>query len=177
MVEDELWGAWKRLARLFPVWRMPYEWMTAPSIWTMFGVDFLSGLRRNRSSRQAFDVLAPLGALELRQLRALAELNHRRQDAVSRWFAIGFVTLPASAALTLSQLAPQALQEVAAWDGFASWYLMLAYAAAVVGYYLMCAWRARQLLTIVEMHCIGRGVVAENGGDAGEDPLQEPIGA
>lgn len=177
MDEEELWACWKRLVRLLPVWRMPFEWFTSPSVWTLFGVDFLSGLRRNRSSRKIFEVLGQLPPAELRRIHALADLNHRRQDVVSRWFAVGSVTLPASAALTLSELSPQTLRAVADWDGFARWYLMLAYVGAAVGYYLMCAWRARQLLTLVEMHCIDRGAWTSGDGGAGEEPFQEPMGA
>jgi hypothetical protein len=175
--EEVLWATWKRLVRLLPVWRMPYEFFASPSIWSLFGVDFLSGLRRNRSSKLIFEVLAPLAAGDLRRVLGLAEINHRRQDIVSRWTAVAFVTLPASAVLTASQLSPETVQAVADLEGFARWYLMLAYVGVAVVYYQMCAWRARQLLTLIQMHCIDRGV-AERGADGeAEEPFKEPMGA
>lgn len=177
MTQDELWKTWKRLVRLLPMWRMPIEWVASPSMWTLMGVDFLSGLRLNRSSRRIFEILAALSPLDLRRIRALAELNHRRQDVVSRWFAIGFVTLPATAALTLSELSPETLRLIASHDGATSWYWMFAYAGVVVAVYLMSAWRARQLLTLIEMHCIDRGVLASENAESGEDPVQGPLGA
>ena len=107
---------------------------------------------------------------------ALALLNHRRHEAISRWFAIAFVTLPASAALTLSELSPQTLKVIAEAEGPVRWYLMLGYGAAVVALYLMFAWRARQLLTLVELWLIQCGLELRDEGAPEELTLEGPIG-
>ncbi|MDZ4371603.1 MAG: hypothetical protein U1C74_09315 [Phenylobacterium sp.] len=159
-----------------PVRAMPIEWFFSPSMWSLFGADFLSGLRRNRSSKKVFDVLRPLSASELRRLHGLALLNHRRHEAVSRGFAIAFLTLPASAALTLSELSPATLQRIASVEGPGRWYLMLGYAAAVVALYMMFAWRARQLLTLIEMWLIQTGLDVRDGAMEEDAPISPPMG-
>ncbi|MBL8770503.1 MAG: hypothetical protein JNK30_03905 [Phenylobacterium sp.] len=174
--EDILWPTWRRLIRALPVSRMPWEWITSPSMWRLFGADFLTGLLRNRTTRSVFAVLEPLSPGDLRRIHALALVNHRRHEAVSRWFAIGFVTLPASAALTLSELAPDTLRAIAAAEGPARWYFWMAYAAVAVALYLMFAWRARQLLTLVELMLIQRGVDLRDDAAADESPIETPIG-
>jgi hypothetical protein len=174
--EDQLWSTWKRLVKALPVHRMPIEWLISPSMWRLFGADFLTGLLHNRTTRTVFAILAPVAPRDLRRLHALALVNHRRHEAVSRWFAIAFVTLPASAALTLSELSPQTLRAIADAEGPARWYFMLAYGAVVVALYLMFAWRARQLLTLIELWLIQRGVELRDEGTSDESPLEAPIG-
>lgn len=176
-VQDLLWPTWKRLVKALPVVLMPLEWFTAPSTWKLFGVDFLSPLLENRTTKAAFAVLRPLSPRDLRRIHALAMVNHRRHEAVSRWFAIGFITLPVSAALMLSELSPATLKVVAEAEGAVRWYLMLAYGAAAVALHLMFAWRARQLLTVIELWLIQRGVDLRDDGGSDESPLEGPIGA
>lgn len=174
--EDLLWPTWKRLVKAMPVIRMPLEWFIAPSTWRLFGADFLSGLLANRTTKAVFAILGPLSARDLRRLHALALVNHRRQEAISRWFAIGFVTLPVSTALMLSELSPETLKAIAAAEGMARWYFMLGYGAAAVALYLMFAWRARQLLTLIELWLIQRGLDLRDEGAADDRPLEGPIG-
>ena len=174
--EDVLWPTWKRLVKALPVIRMPLEWFTSPSMWKLFGVDFLSALLENRTTKAAFAILEPLSARDLRRIHALALVNHRRHEAVSRWFAIGFVTLPVSAALMLSELSPETLKAVAEAEGLVRWYLWLLYGAAAVALYLMFAWRARQLLTLTELWLIQRGVDLRDDGPDNESPVEGPIG-
>ncbi len=178
MSADEVWAVWRRLLAQLPMWRMPQEWFFSPSIYTLVRLDMVSGLLRNRSTRRILEVLAPLAPVELRRIHALAALNNRRHEVISRWMALGFVTLPASAALTLSELAPAALASVTASRGLATWYFVLGYAGAVVACYLLLAWRARQLLTIVELAFIRRGVSLQgDDGGAPSEPIAQPLGA
>jgi hypothetical protein len=177
MSADEIWALWRGLLRRLPMWRMPWEWLFSPSIWTMTGLDLVSGLLRNGSTKAIFALLAPLPPAELRRIHALAALNHRRHEAVSRWMALAFVTVPTSAALALSQIAPETLRAVTASRGLTSWYFVLGYIGAGVTFYLLAAWRARQLLTIIELALIRRGVPAPGEEAAAEDPLQAPLGA
>jgi hypothetical protein len=170
--DDPIWLVWRRVVRALPVVRMPIEWLASPSMWRLFGLDYLSGLLKNRNTADVFAVLEPLGERELRRVYALAHLNHRRHEAVSRGFAVGFLTIPASAALTLSELSPQTLRAIATAEGLARWYMMLAYAAVVVSLYMMFAWRARQLLTVIELWLIHRGIDPRS--DAPEPGELEP---
>jgi hypothetical protein len=45
-----------------------------------------------------------------------------------------------------------------------------------VGLYMMFAWRARQLLTVVELWLIQRGVDLRDEGAPDESPVETPIG-
>jgi hypothetical protein len=137
----------------------------------------ISGLLANGTTKKVFAILEPLGAPDMKRLHAVAHLNHRRLEAISRWMAIAFLTVPASAALTLSELSPATLKAIAGAEGVTRWYLNLAYAAAVVGLYLLWAWRARQLLMVVELYLIQRGVGIGEASDAADSPLEPPIGA
>lgn len=178
LTPDELWAVWRRVVRAAPWVRMPLEWFISPTFWSLFGVDFVTGLTKDRVARRLFAVLEPLPPFELRRIHALAALNHRRHEVISRWFAIGFVTLPASAALILSELSPETLAWIAGQRGWAQWQLMLGYIAVIVALYLMWAWRARQLLALVEVWLILRGVLAHEAHDqTHEDPLSPPLGA
>ena len=109
---DALWALWRRIVAVLPLYMMPIDSMFAPSAWTLAGVDYVSGLRRNRSTGRILALLAPLSPTDLRRIHLLAQLNHRRHEVVSRWIAIAFVTLPVSGALALSQLAPDLLRRI-----------------------------------------------------------------
>ena len=154
---EALWAVWRRVVAVLPLIKMPIDAVFAPSAHSLMGVDYVSGLRRNRSTRRIFDLLAPLAADDLRRVHHIAQINHRRHEVISRWTAIGVVTLPISAALALSELAPELLQRITR-----EWLdLSLTSVALVLGivfYYLMAAWRARQVATIVELAFIERAV-------------------
>lgn len=169
---DELWALWRRIVGVLPLITMPLDSMFAPSAMSLAGVDYVSGLRRNRSTRRIFDLLAPLSVADLRRIHTLAQLNHRRQEMVSRWTAIGFVTLPVSGAVALSELAPEVLERIKSeWLNLSLSGLVAI--AAVVVIYLAAAWRARQVATVIELAFIERGVPLDPGaGEADAEPPQ-----
>lgn len=162
-----LWGVWRSVTRELPVWTMPRDSLFAPSVWGMVGVDYISSLRRNRSTQKIRDLLEPVGDHDLRRVRALGQTNHRRHEAVSRWVAIGFVTLPVSALLALSQLLPEGTDLMSlkpVRNGFAT-FLFLSLA---VLFHLAAAWRARQVATVLDILLIERGLLPD--GDDAHDP-------
>lgn len=170
---DGIWAVWRRVALALSARGLLWDTFFSRSVWTQWGVDHVSGLRANRSSRRVFEILAPLSAGDLRRLHLIAAINHRRLEAISRWVAIGFVTVPASTALALSELAPGFLARLR-FD--ARDWVLIGLTGLVVIYYLMTAWRARQVVTVVEFAFIERGASLVAGEDAFEDPLQPPLG-
>ena len=154
---DELWALWRRLIAVLPLIKMPIDSVLAPSAWTMVGVDYVSGLRRNRSTRRIFDMLTPLSPADLRRIHLLAQVNHRRHEAVSRWTAIAFVTLPVSVALALSELAPDLLRRIQTEFLDLSLTTLVVIGAMVV-LYLIAAWRARQIANVIELAFVELGV-------------------
>ena len=175
VLQDPIWATWRLATRAMPMLGMLKETFVAPSTWGMFGVDYISGLRRNPSSQRLIDVLAPLPAKDLRRLHALAQINHKRHEAISRWYAIGFLTVPLSAALAMAQVAPQALEALRATHETGGWITLIVYVLAVVAFYLLAAWRARQVVMVIELAMVERGVLA--GSEFELDPgLEPPLG-
>jgi hypothetical protein len=154
---DEIWRLWRAVTRALPMWTMPWESLFAPSALTMVGVDYVSGLRRNASTRKVFALLERVASRDLRRLHSIAQVNRQRQEAVARWTAIGMVTLPLSAALALAQLAPGVLEALRTqWLNLSA--VTLAIVAAVVLLYLLSAWRARQIVAVLELAFVERDV-------------------
>lgn len=172
LTADELWSLWRRIVAALPLWRMPIDSVFAPSAQTLFGVDYVSGLRRNRSTRKVFDLVAPIALNDLRRIHLLAQVNHRRHEAISRWMAIGLVTLPVSGALALAQLAPALLLQIRTeWLNLSV--TSLGVIAAVVVFHLAAAWRARQVATVIELAFVERGVALDpSGAEADAEPPQ-----
>jgi hypothetical protein len=169
---EALWALWRRIVRVLPLAMMPIDSMFAPSAWTLAGVDYVSGLRRNRSTACIIALLAPLSPADLRRIHLLAQLNHRRHEVVSRWMAIGFVTLPLSGALALSELAPDLLRRIQTeWLDLSLTSLLAV--GGVVAFYLAAAWRARQVASVIELAIIERGALLDAGaGEADAEPPQ-----
>lgn len=129
----------------------------APSALTMVGVDYVSGLRRNGSTRKVFALLEGVDPRDLRRIHLIAQVNRQRQEAVARWTAIGMVTLPVSAALALAQLAPGVLETLRTrWLHLSA--ATLGTVAAIVLVYLLSAWRARQIVSVIELAFVERDV-------------------
>jgi hypothetical protein len=171
---DALWDAWRRIVRAMTVRGLVWDSAFSRSAWTQWGSDYVSGLRRNASSRRVAAIVQSLGPGDMRRLHAIAGINHRRLEAIARWTAIGLVTLPASAALALNQLAPQVLRRFR-WD---SQDLVAAAALlAWIGWVMMAAWRARQTVVVMELAMIEADVLPTAAEDDPDDPVQAPLGA
>lgn len=163
---DELWALWKSIRQILSMWRMPADSMFSRAVWSLNGTDYVWGLRHEVSSRRIFDLMKPLSSRDARRLMAIARLNQRRQDAISRWSAIGFVTLPLSLGLALAQLQPELFRRFSQdWDRatFGSLFIV----GLVVIYLLACAWRARQIASVIELGLIEHDVPFD--GEAGAD--------
>ena len=175
VVQEPIWAVWRQVTRAMPMRGMLKESFVAPSTWRMFGVDYISGLRLNASSQKLVDVLAPLSPLDLHRVHALAQINHKRHEAISRWYAIGFLTVPVSAALAMAQIAPEALEALRSQREAAGWTTLIVYFLAVVGFYLLAAWRARQVVMVIELAMVERGVLAASALEP-DSELEAPLG-
>lgn len=174
--QDPIWGVWRAVTRALSMRGMLWESFAAPSVWGMIGIDYISGLRRNASTQKVVDILSSLSAHDLRRVHALAQINHHRHEAISRWTAVGMLTVPVSAALVLSEIAPGLLDRLRRSYEAGGWAALVGSALAVVAFYLLAAWRARQVATVVELALVERGVLAD--GDTELQPgLEPPLGA
>ena len=166
---DAIWQAWRDIRSTLPMWKMPADALFSRSSWSLLGVDYISGLRDSGPARAIFATLARFAPPDMRRIHALAQLNLRRQDAISRWMAIGFVTLPLSLGLALAQLRPALFERIVEeWD--LATLNTLALIGLIVAYVLACAWRARQIATIVELGLIEHAVAFDPGADDADPP-------
>jgi hypothetical protein len=171
---DDIWQAWREVVRTMSVRSLMLEVFFSRSVWTQWGVDYVSGLRRNRSSRRVCELVGGLAASDARRLHAIALINHRRLEAISRWTAVAAVTAPASIILMVAQLAPELLAKI---DMDAKDWVVLAIGGFGLFWLLMAAWRARQIVTVVELAFVEHGLSLQAGEPADEEaPIGAPMG-
>ena len=89
-----VWALWKRLVALFPTWSLLPEGFVTPGAWGYLGVDFVSGFRRNVSTRKTFELmhahaddLAFLMSLEMGKSLTDARGEVTYSAEFFRWFA------------------------------------------------------------------------------------------
>ncbi|MDR6624103.1 hypothetical protein [Caulobacter segnis] len=151
----ELWRLWSALHRLFPTWALIPESFVTPGAWGYMGLDFLSGFRRNPSTLKAFTLLGDVSDELFDGLTAMAALNARRQDQLLRVVIVGYLTVPLSILALVAELAGASLMTfVKAHQNITLW-IALTLAAAPLGY-MMSAWRAKQLIGVLDLIRIER---------------------
>jgi len=152
----QLWALWKRLKSFFPVWSLLPSSFNTPGAWGYMGVDFVSGFRKNPSTIRAFALLEGVDEATFDAVSALASLNVRRQDQMTRAVIIGYLTIPLSIVALLAELAG---------DGVMSFTrehireVVPVVAGLTLGplSYLMSLWRSRQIIGVLDLIRIERG--------------------
>ena len=152
----DLWRLWRDLKTLFPAWSLIPSGVYTPGAWGYVGVDFLSGFRRNPSTIRAFDLLQGTDAATFDALSALASLNVRRHEQMTRAVIVGYLTLPLSVVALAAQLAGN---DVVGFIRAAPVPIFAAVAILGLGPlgYLMGLWRARQIIGVLDLIRIERG--------------------
>jgi hypothetical protein len=151
-----LWDLWRRLKRNFPAWSLLPSGFYTPGAWGYIGVDFVSGFRRNRSTRQTFDLLRDIDDPAFDALCALAGLNGRRQDQMLKAVVIGYLTLPLSVVAVIADIEGDS---VAAFIREHSTLVYEIVLTATLGplTFLMSQWRSRQIIGVLDLIRIERG--------------------
>lgn len=152
------WSVWRQIIGLSSLPALAREGLFSRGAWSQWGADYVSGLRRNPHTLRVLGLLAPLTDADLRRVNGIARLNHSRIAASARWMAIAFVTLPASTAVTLSELEPKLMARILATKTDFGSLAGFAVLGLVVLYQIACAWRARQVATFIEIAMIDRGL-------------------
>lgn len=150
-----VWDLWWALKKRFSLAGAPASWFGTPGAWTYFGNDFVTGLRRNGSTQDAFDLMDARPDL-VEPVRDLALLNMKRQEQMFQFIALLYVSVPVTLVLGMAQLMPQALIRLATEQRTGT---MILVGALTVGalFYLVGMWRARQLVSVIELWRIERG--------------------
>jgi len=120
------------------------------------GVDFISGFRRNRSTRQTFELLAGVDNRTFDAISALANLNARRQDQMLRAVIIAYLTIPVSIIAILAEVAGDSLMSFVRANLETSVQFGVAVTLGPVVYYLS-HWRSRQIVSVLDLIRIERG--------------------
>lgn len=172
---EGLWRVWRQMVRAMTVRGLVWDSVFGRSAWSQWGVDYVSGLRRNRSSQKVADIVRALNPADQRRLHAIAAINHRRLESVARWSGVAFLTVPASTALVLNQLAPEVLDRFD-WDPGDVFFASVG--VAWIGWIMMAAWRARQMVVVTELTMIELDLLPDADAAEGPDALVEaPVGA
>ena len=103
--ELEVWALWRALKRIFPVWSLLPSAFWTPGAWGYVGLDHVTGLRRNATTRATFALLQDRSDEALATLTALASLNSRRQGQMFSIVAIIYITVPLTLVATWAQIA------------------------------------------------------------------------
>ena len=153
---DELWALWRGLKRYFPTWSLLPSSFYTPGAWGYAGVDFISGFRRNRSTRQAFELLDGVDDRTFDAVSALANVNARRQEQMLRAVIIGYLTIPVSIVAVLAEVAGDSLITFVRANLQMSIQFGVGATLAPLSYFLS-HWRSRQIVSVLDLIRIERG--------------------
>ena len=120
------------------------------------GVDFVSGFRRNKSTQQAFDLLADADGETFDALSALANLNARRQEQMLRAVVIAYLTIPISVLAIAAEVAGGSLVAFAR-ENLGIIVPIIAAATLASLSYFISHWRSRQIVSVLDLIRIERG--------------------
>ncbi|HVK42427.1 MAG TPA: hypothetical protein VM471_08115 [Phenylobacterium sp.] len=153
---SDIWALWDRLKRYFPTWSLLPSSFYTPGAWGYMGVDFISGFRRNRSTRQAFELLAGVDDQTFDAVSALANVNARRQDQMLRAVIIAYLTIPVSIIAVLAEVAGDSLVSFVRGNLELAIQFGAGVTLAPLAYYLS-HWRSRQIVSVLDLIRIERG--------------------
>lgn len=155
---DAVWALWRKLKTYFPAWSLAPSAFVTPGAWTLAGIDFIGGLRRNRSTRQTFALLAETPAPLFEAVVALASVNARRQELISRTVLLLYVTVPLTLLATGAEIAPDSVERLIQDNLRLSLYLFFAATLSAL-FYMASWWRSRQMMAVLDLVRIERGLL------------------
>ncbi len=159
--EQELacWTLWRRLKNEFPAWSFVPSWFYSPGAYGYLGIDFLSGFRRNASTRRAFALLEGVEDKTFDAVAALAALNSRRQEQMLRAVIVFYLTVPVSVTALVAEIVGDDLGTFVRENTVNCLGLALTLAVGPLSY-LVSNWRSRQIVGVLDLIKIERGVRA-----------------
>ncbi|MGV9007528.1 MAG: hypothetical protein ACOH1H_12420 [Brevundimonas sp.] len=154
-----LWPLWTQLKRLFPTWSLIPSSLYTPGAWGYVGVDFVSGFRQNPSTIRTFALLETVDDATFEALCALADLNARRQEQMFRAVVVGYLTIPVSVLAMVAELAGDSMMAIARTHTEVVIQLGIVLTLGPLGY-AMSHWRSRQIVGVLDLIRIERGLSA-----------------
>lgn len=163
---DMLWPTWQALTKVFTFGRMMRHLSRSKSGWGIYTVDVVSTLKDMPMSVEGQSILADRTDEELLRLKALADLNSRRNDAIWKMAALIYVSMPLSLFLALNQFFPAFVKAYLATGGVIGIPLLIIGLGASLAVYYTNNWRARQIEALIELTLIERGNLSFTAGSA-----------
>lgn len=165
LADRPLWGLWRELMALYPLWRSVLSAMNPRSAFrrenSYFWFDVIRGLRSMSSSLRVAERLESVGDSDLDGLIALAEVNSRRQEHFFRTLVLSYVTVPFTIGAIWAQLMPgQLISLVKEPDLAPVWGGTIAGLATALAVRFIADWRARSFLAVLQMARIERSAAA-----------------
>jgi hypothetical protein len=154
-LQHPVWARWARLKRLFATWRFVTDAVTTRSGWSLFGLDFVTGMRRDRSTERVMAIMQDADAAEFDAVTALAALNARRQDRVFKAVAVAYLSVPVTLLATWGEVTPDAVERVFREEPRAVLSIVFALTASVLIYF-MSSWQSRRLVDALDLARIER---------------------
>lgn len=152
-LKSGVWPLWRAIWKLFPV--MGVIDLRTPGAWSAFGIDHVTGLRRNRSTQAVSDLLAARPLTDVEAMVAIADLNTRRQRQMLTTMVVLYVTVPVTGVATWAELSSDNAFTVLR-DNLTFVIELFVIATTGVAYYAASHWRARQMLEVLELVKIER---------------------
>jgi hypothetical protein len=156
-LDHPVWPIWLAYKRLFRTASLPISGWTTPGSWGWLGNDIVSGLRRNPSTQKAFRLLEDVPPELFNALSALATLNQRRQEQGFQMLAVFYVTVPVTLFVSAGEIAPEATLAFAR-DQTSTLFGLVLVTIGVTLVYLGSLWRARQMVQVLDLIRLERGV-------------------
>lgn len=153
-----VWDHWKALKKIFPTYSIIWEGLFSPGSLGLIGNDFVTGLRRNATTRKTLALTAPLDAKAFQDLNQVAKINLERQQTVFRAFSVVYFTVPITIFATMSQMDPGAMRRVLETVLTRSDYIgVLVGVVATLPVLFLGVWRARQMCHVLQIAAIEQG--------------------
>ena len=153
--EPAFWALWRRLKSDFPVWSLLPSSFNTPGAWGYLGADFVSGFGRNPSTRRALALLGDVDDKAFDAVAALAALNVRRHEQMTRAVIVGYLTVPISVTALVAEIAGDSVSSLARDHMALGVQIAVLLALGPLGY-LMGLWRARQMVGVLDLVRIER---------------------
>ncbi|NEX92060.1 hypothetical protein [Caulobacter sp. 17J65-9] len=153
--EAAVWPLWRELKKGFSTWSLAGSAFVTPGSWGYAGLDFVTGLRRNRSTHEVFALLEGVSEAQFEALSALAALNARRQEQMFRVVALGYITIPLTLIATWAEIAPEGVVALLGQNTQLALYAVFLFTFGVLAYFAS-SWRSRQIVSVLELVRIER---------------------
>lgn len=155
--EPAFWDLWRRLKNDFSCLSFIPSWFYTPGAWGYLGVDFVSGFRRNGSTLRALDLLKGVDDKTFDAVAALAALNARRQEQMLRAVIITYLTVPVSVTALVAEIVGDDLGTFVRENMTNVIAVVVTLAIGPIAF-LFSNWRARQIVGVLDLVRIERGV-------------------